>query len=70
MAIKGLSGFTVLVADDTEADIDILMERLRDTCDVAVTMGGETASETVEEKPPAIISLDIMMPGMDGFNVA
>ena len=63
------SNGTVLVVDDTEANVDILVETLGDVYDVQVAMDGETALESVAEDPPDLILLDIMMPGMDGYEV-
>jgi putative two-component system response regulator len=67
--MKNLSDCTVLVVDDTEANIDILMDILGEEYDVAVAMDGESALEAVEEDPPDLILLDIMMPDIDGFEV-
>lgn len=61
--------FNVLVVDDTETNIDILVETLGDTYDVSVAMDGESALEDVAERQPDLILLDIMMPGMDGYEV-
>ena len=61
--------FSVLVVDDTEANIDILLETLSDDYDVRVALDGETALEDVEDEQPDLILLDIMMPGMDGYEV-
>ena len=69
MAVEALAECTVLVVDDTEANLDILVDALGDIYDVSVAMDGESALETVEEEPPDIILLDIMMPGMDGYEV-
>jgi putative two-component system response regulator len=69
MSIKELADCTVLVVDDTEANVDILVDALGDLYDVSVAMDGESAMETVFEEPPDIILLDIMMPGMDGYEV-
>ncbi len=69
MAPKELEDCTVLVVDDTEANVDILVDALGDLYDVSVAMDGESAMETVAEEPPDIILLDIMMPGMDGYEV-
>jgi len=60
---------SVLVVDDTEANIDILVETLADRYDVRVALDGETALEDVAEELPDLILLDIMMPGMDGYEV-
>jgi len=60
---------SVLVVDDTETNIDILVETLGDTYDVSVAMDGESALEIVASDPPDLILLDIMMPGMDGYEV-
>jgi putative two-component system response regulator len=64
-----LSDCTVLVVDDTETNVEILVEALDDSYDVSVALDGETALEIIEEFPPDLILLDIMMPGIDGFEV-
>jgi putative two-component system response regulator len=63
------SSCTILVVDDTEANVDILVETLGDDFDVSVAMDGESALESVAEQKPDLILLDIMMPGMDGYEV-
>lgn len=60
---------TVLVVDDTETNIDILVEALDEGYNVSVAMDGASALDAVEEEPPDLILLDIMMPGMDGYEV-
>ena len=66
--MKDLSECTVLIVDDTEANIDILMEILEEY-DLVVAMDGESALEAAEEEPPALILLDVLMPDIDGFEV-
>ena len=66
--MKDFSECTVLIVDDTEANIDILMEILEEY-DLVVAMDGESALETVEEELPALILLDVLMPDIDGFEV-
>lgn len=60
---------SVLIVDDTEANVDILVETLADTYDLMVAMDGETALEITRESLPDLILLDIMMPGMSGYDV-
>lgn len=67
--MEELSNCTVLVVDDTEANIDILVAALDSEYEVSVAMDGESALETVNTDPPDLILLDIMMPGMDGYEV-
>jgi putative two-component system response regulator len=64
-----LSQMRVLVVDDVETNVDILVEALGDDYRVSVAMDGESALEIIEENPPDIILMDIMMPGMDGYEV-
>lgn len=67
--MKDLSDSVVLVVDDTEANVDMLVEALGDLYDVMVAMDGEETLEMVAEERPDLILLDIMMPDMDGFEV-
>ena len=67
--MKKLCDCIVLIVDDTEANVDILIESLGDNYVVSVAMDGESALENVETEVPDIILLDIMMPGMDGYEV-
>ena len=60
---------TVLVVDDTKTTLDILVETLGDDYDVSVSRDGEDALEIIRSEPPDLILLDIMMPGMDGYEV-
>ena len=68
-AMTDISKCIVLLVDDTEANIDILVEALGDSCDVRVAMDGEAALEAVREERPDIVLLDVIMPGMDGYAV-
>ncbi len=68
--MSDLSECTLLVVDDTATNIDILVETLSGiTNDIAVAMDGASALEIAQESPPDLILLDIMMPGMDGYEV-
>lgn len=59
----------VLVVDDTETNLDILVDALDEDYDVRAALDGPTALEVVDEEVPDLILLDIMMPGMDGYEV-
>jgi len=64
-----LSKCTVLVVDDTEANIDILVAALDSEYEVSVAMDGKSALEIIVTDLPDLILLDIMMPGIDGYEV-
>ena len=59
----------ILVVDDTESNIEILLDVLGEEYDVFVALDGETALEIAREDKPDLILLDIMMPVMDGYEV-
>ncbi|MBF0549403.1 MAG: two-component system response regulator [Deltaproteobacteria bacterium] len=67
--MRDLSKCTILVVDDTETNIDILMETLGDTYEISVAMDGPTALEYAKTSLPDLILLDVVMPGMDGYEV-
>ncbi len=67
--MKELSSCSVLVVDDNASNVDILVDALSHTYDVSVALDGESALERVAESTPDIILLDILMPGMDGYEV-
>lgn len=67
--MKQIHECSVLIVDDTEENIDILVGALSDTYELAVAMDGASALEAVEHELPDLILLDIMMPGMDGYEV-
>ena len=60
----------VLVVDDSPENIDLLGNVLNQDYEIKVALSGEKALKIAgSEKPPDIILLDIMMPGMDGYEV-
>lgn len=60
---------TILIVDDTNANITILIELLGNNYDILVSKNGKTALEMADENRPDLILLDVMMPEMDGFEV-
>jgi putative two-component system response regulator len=67
--MKKLSECVVLAVDDAEVNLTILADALSDECEVAVATDGPTALAAVAEAEPDLILLDVMLPGMDGFDV-
>jgi len=59
----------VLIVDDTDLNIEILLEALSDRYDLYTAMNGESALAQVKKNPPDIILLDVVMPGMSGYEV-
>jgi DNA-binding NtrC family response regulator len=58
----------ILVVDDTPANVSVLLELLgREGFKVLVARDGESALEQVQYATPDLILLDVVMPGMDGF---
>jgi DNA-binding response OmpR family regulator len=63
----------LLIVDDNPDNIEILKYKLRqvdDSYSIIESNAGLDALEKVKNEKPDIILLDIMMPGMDGFEVA
>ena len=60
---------TILIVDDTETNIDILLELLGEKYDVLVAVDGKTALDLASKEKIDLILLDIMMPEMDGYEV-
>ncbi len=68
MAIED-SRKVILVVDDTTDNIDVLVETLKPYYRVQAATSGETALKIVARSVPDLILLDVMMPGMDGYEV-
>ena len=67
--MKKLSDCRVLLVDDAKANLDILVEGLKGEHRVSVARDGETALRIAARQPPDLVLLDIMMPGLDGYEV-
>ena len=60
----------VLVVDDQKDNVFVLEDRLkREGYNVLKAYDGQTCIDIAEEEAPDIILLDVMMPGMSGFEV-
>ncbi len=61
---------TVLIVDDIPENLQVLGNILMSNgLDVGFATNGQQALEAIDYKKPDIILLDIMMPGMDGYQV-
>jgi len=60
---------SLLVVDDADINIELLLETLGEIYTVRVATDGAAALNSVQKARPDLILLDIMMPGMDGFEV-
>lgn len=67
--MEDLYNNTILIVDDSPENIDILVELLKDF-EKKIAINGEDALKiAMKGKPPALILLDILMPGIDGYEV-
>lgn len=58
----------ILIVDDNPDNLSVLANTLKSGgYSVRVAADGESALELVDEELPALILLDVMMPGIDGF---
>ena len=61
---------TILVVDDMPENIDVLRGILSPDYKVKIAINGQQALKiSLSDAPPDLILLDVMMPGMDGFEV-
>jgi sigma-B regulation protein RsbU (phosphoserine phosphatase) len=68
--LEGAKKLKLLIVDDTPENIQVLMGTLKDQYAIVAAINGEKALKlAVAEPQPDLILLDIMMPGMDGFEV-
>jgi DNA-binding response OmpR family regulator len=59
---------TILIVDDNLKNLKVLLDLLKDfDFDISVAKSGEEALRRVSRRTPDIILLDVMMPGLDGF---
>jgi sigma-B regulation protein RsbU (phosphoserine phosphatase) len=67
--MNDLSESRVLIVDDVKANVDVLVQALRDEYKLSVALNGENALRSAEKNPPDLVLLDILMPGLDGYEV-
>lgn len=58
----------VLLVDDNPTNLQVLLRTLEtQPCELLIAKSGEAALEVARKSRPSLILLDIMMPGIDGF---
>ncbi|HEU4417393.1 MAG TPA: SpoIIE family protein phosphatase, partial [Planctomycetota bacterium] len=67
--MKDLAECRILIVDDAKTNVDVLVEALRGQYKLSVALSGESALRMIEKTPPDLVLLDIVMPGMDGYEV-
>ncbi len=60
---------TVLVIDDEPFNLDLMDEILNKNYTLQKCTNGPEALELAAANPPDVVLIDVMMPGMDGFEV-
>lgn len=60
----------LLIVDDEPGNIEVLIELLQPDYKIRVAKNGETALKIIfSEEPPDLILLDVVLPGIDGYEV-
>ncbi len=59
----------ILLVDDTESNIEILVDLLDRKYNLLEAFDGQTAIDMANKNIPDLILLDVMMPNMDGYEV-
>src|SRR5687768_9293542 len=67
--MQSLSDCRVLLVDDAKANLDILVDGLKGDHKLSLALNGEAALQIAARTPPDLVLLDIMMPGLDGYEV-
>ena len=67
--MKKLSDCRVLLVDDAKANLDILVEGLKSDHKLSLALNGTMALQIAARNPPDLVLLDIVMPGLDGYEV-
>jgi putative two-component system response regulator len=60
---------SILIVDDTAENLTLMNGLLKDLYRTKIANNGERALKIAAESPPDLVLLDIMMPGMDGYEV-
>lgn len=67
--LPGVPRPRILVVDDQTANILLIRELFKDECEIFMALDGEQAIAQCQALMPDLILLDLVMPGIDGFEV-
>jgi two-component system cell cycle response regulator len=59
----------ILVVDDNPTNVEIVQEMLEDEYQVLTASTGEEAIGVASRHQPGVVLLDVMLPGIDGYEV-
>ncbi len=68
-AINENKNQTILIADDSRMNINIIVEIFKEDYEIIIARDGRQALQRVASNHPDLILLDIIMPEMDGYEV-
>ena len=65
-----MDDYRVLIVDDEEELVTTIAERLKIRgIQAQIATDGESALKIIEENPPKVVVLDVMMPGIGGIEI-
>ena len=67
--MEGAEKYRILIVDDEKSNLNVLSHTLRNDYTLYTARDGRTGLDIADEFLPDLILLDIIMPGMDGFEV-
>ena len=59
----------IMIVDDDPKNVKILKMLFQNTAELAVANNGEEALEKIPQFKPNLVLLDLMMPGIEGYEV-
>jgi diguanylate cyclase (GGDEF)-like protein len=69
MNMENEKKYCIMIADDDKASLDILSSILMNEYDLRIVRNGKAVLEQVADSPPDLLLLDVMIPGLTGFEV-
>ena len=68
--VPELATASILIVDDNQQNLELMQAYLEDLgCRITTATDGDEAIEAVEQSPPDLMLLDVMMPRVSGFQV-